>query len=265
MTTAFPVPLAPGRKPYAVILPACDEAECIGAVLDELRAVLGSEFLFCVGVNGSRDGTAELARRHGAFVAETPLRGYGYGCRAAIDLLENIGLAPDAYIFVAADGANDPRDIARLLEVHDAGIDFVLGCRTDVPANRRVMHGQHIFANRLLGWWCWFLTGRHFKDIGPLRLIGRDLFHQLRMQEWTFGWTVEPQILAARLGVETREVSVSERTRLAGKQKVSKVHWWQSLRIGAQIALAGWRARTRVLAAQPLRSKKVGMALRAGP
>lgn len=247
MTTVSPASLALGRKPYAVILPACDEAECIGAVLDELRTVLGSEFSICVGVNGSRDRTAEIAREHGALVAQTSSRGYGYGCQAAIDLLEDCGLAPEAYIFVAADGANDPRDIPRLLEAHRAGVDFVLGCRTDVPANRRVMHGQHILANRLLGGWCWVLTGTFFKDIGPLRLIGRELFQQLQMQEWTYGWTIEPQILAARLGVETLEVSVSERPRLAGKQKVSKVHWWRSLRIGVQIALAGWRSRTRQL------------------
>ncbi len=251
MTHDLSVPFLPGRKPYAVILPACEEEECLGAVLDELRGVLGDGFTICVGVNGSRDRTAAIARQHGALAAETSQRGYGYGCQAAIDLLEASGLAPEAYLFVAADGANDPRDIARLLEAHRAGVEFVLGCRTDVPANRRIMHPQHILANRLLGLWCWMLTGRYFKDLGPLRLIGRDLFHRLQMREWTFGWTIEPQILAARLGVATREVSVSERPRLAGKQKVSKVHWWQSLRIGVQIALAGWRSRTRELQTSP--------------
>lgn len=251
------VPPAPGRKPYAVILPACEEEECLGAVLDELRAVIGGEFTICVGVNGSRDRTAEIARSHGALVAETPSRGYGYGCQAAIDLLESSGLAPDAYIFVAADGANDPRDIARLLEAHRAGVEFVLGCRTDIPANRRVMHAQHIIANRLLGLWCWMLTGRFFKDLGPLRLIGRDLFHQLKMREWTYGWTIEPQILAARLGIKTREVSVSERPRLAGRQKVSKVHWRQSVHIGIQIALAGYRSRSRKLEMLPTNPRSV--------
>ncbi len=236
-----------------MILPACDEEECVGAVLDELRAVLDSatvaedDFLVCVGVNGSRDRTAEIARQHGALVAETPLRGYGHGCQAAIDLLENSGRLPAAYLFFAADGANDPRDIARLVATHRDGFDFVLGCRTTTPANRRVMRAHHILANRLLGGWCGVLTGRFYHDLGPLRLIGRDLFHRMEMREWTYGWTIEPQILAARLGVTAREVAVSERPRLAGHQKVSKVHWWRSLRIGAQIALAGWRARRRPL------------------
>ena len=242
----------------ALILPACHEEETITPVLDEFRDRLDArwEWTVAVGVNGSptgEDRTAELARRHPLrpVVAETPARGYGFGCQAVIDRLEEIGCAPDAYVFFAADGANDPADLPRLLNAYEQGSDFVLGCRTAGPrrGNLAVMGWSHVLANRLLGMWCGLLTRRRFADIGPLRLIERGLFHRLRLREWTFGWTIEAQVVAARLGAVMTEVPVRERRRLAGQQKVSKVHWRRTLSIGWQIARAGWRARRRPLPA----------------
>jgi hypothetical protein len=245
---------APPRPKIALILPACHEEEAIGPVLDELRAVLGPEdgWIVAVGVNGSPAGldrTAELARRHplAPVVAETPARGYGFGCQAAIDLVERLGLAPDAYVFFAADGANDPAALAELRQAREAGFEFVIGCRTSpwFGQNLHVMGWTHLLANRALGMFCGWLTGRWFRDIGPLRLIERDLFHRLQLREWTFGWTIEAQVMAARLGAAIVELPVRERPRLAGEQKVSKVNWRRTISIGWQIARAGWRTSRR--------------------
>jgi hypothetical protein len=259
---------------YALILPACREAECIEPVLDELGAVLDSEtgWLVAVGVNGSAPGedrTAELARGHPLrpLVAETPMRGYGHGCQAAIDLIESQGLDAgiDAYVFFAADGANDPRDLPKLVAARRAGAEVVLGCRTWPwrRGNLAVMGVAHVVANSLLGGWCGLLTGRWFHDIGPLRLIERELFHRLRLGEWTFGWTIEAQVLATRRGAAMIEVPVRERRRLAGEQKVSKVNWRRTLHVGWQIALAGWQARWRTPAGQHRRGYPTVAARRA--
>ena len=144
-------------------------------------------------------------------------------------------------MFFAADGANDPRDLPKLLAARRAGFDFVLGCRTLLGrgGNRRTMGWSHVLANRFLGAWCGLLTGRCFRDIGPLRLIERRLFHKLRLSEWTFGWTIEAQVAAVWSGAATVETPVRERPRLAGEQKVSKVSWRRTLSIGWQIACAG--------------------------
>ena len=240
----------------ALILPACHEEETIGPVLDELRDKLDRrwKWIVAVGVNGSPTGvdrTADLARRHPLrpVVAETPARGYGFGCQAVIDRLEETGVSVDAFIFFAADGANDPSDLSPLLAAYERGNDFVLGCRTGLRrrGNTGVMGWSHLLANRLLGAWCGLLTRRWFHDIGPLRLIERELFHRLRLREWTFGWTIEAQVVASRLDARMTEVPVRERPRLAGEQKVSKVSWRRTLSIGWQIALAGWRASRRSL------------------
>ena len=100
------------RPQFAVIIPACDEEECIGRVLDELSRTIDPErFVIAVGVNGSSDRTAEVARARGVLVAETSKRGYGYGCQKAIDLVASTYSSLRAYIFFAGDGASDPQDV----------------------------------------------------------------------------------------------------------------------------------------------------------
>ncbi len=77
---------------FAIIIPACDEAACIGAVLDEfLGAVDPEKFVIAVGVNGSSDATARnRAATSRARRGNREQRGYGHGCQAAIDLTKNL-------------------------------------------------------------------------------------------------------------------------------------------------------------------------------
>jgi glycosyltransferase involved in cell wall biosynthesis len=231
---------------FALIIPACDEEECIGRVLDELSGAIDPEkFMIVVGVNGSSDRTAEVARGRGALVAETRERGYGHGCQSAIDLVSARLPSLRAYIFFAGDGASDPRDVHRLVAAYEQGYAFVLGARTGQLSNWRVMRFSHVIANFALALWCGLLAGRWFKDLAPLRLIDRELFEAIAPREKTFGWTIEPQVGAARLGAAICEVPASERPRLAGAQKVSGVTWRRTFSIGCRILVAGFRARSR--------------------
>lgn len=236
-------PADAGLSRVGIVIPACDEAECIVEVTTELRQALDPErFPIAVGVNGSRDDTAALCRRAGLLTGETVLRGYGHGCLAAIARLKELEPEVGAYIFVAADGANDPRDIPALLAKAAEGFDLVLGARTNRWANVAVMKPSHVLANRLLGLWASWLSGFYYTDLGPLRLIRRPAFEAMNLQELTYGWTIEPQIVAPSLGLSVAEVSVAERRRLRGRQKVSGVTLRQTLRVGLAIMAAGWRA-----------------------
>ena len=230
----------------AVIIPACDEEACIGRVLDELLPALDPErFVVAVGVNGSSDRTAEIARARGVWVAETRQRGYGYGCQSAIDFLSSAMPPVRAYIFLAGDGASDPQDVRKLVDAYEQGYTFVLGARTARLSNWRTMRVSHVIANFAVALWCGALAGRWFKDLAPVRLIERNLFESIAPREMTFGWTIEAQIAAARLGATICEVSASERPRLAGQQKVSGVTWRRTFAIGCRILAAGLRTRLR--------------------
>jgi hypothetical protein len=240
---------------FAIIIPACDEAACIGPMLDELLATIDPErFIIAVGANGSNDRTAQIARERPVLVAETEERGYGYGCQAAIGLTTNLFPSIEAYIFCAGDGATDPRDLRPLTIAFEQGYDFVLGSRTRLLRNWAGMTLQHVVANAGLGLWAGCLGGHIFSDLGPLRLIRRELFEKIGPREMTYGWTIEAQIVAARLGATICEIPVHERQRIAGQQKVSRVSWQQSFAIGCQIVRAGWRTRRSFLWARSPRA-----------
>jgi len=227
---------------FAIIIPACDEAACIGPVLDEfLSAVDPERFVVAVGVNGSSDATAEISRQRPVLVAETELRGYGHGCQAAIDLTKNLFPSIRAYIFCAGDAASDPGDIRALTAACEQGYDLVLGSRTKRLRNWPTMTLRHVFANAMLGLWAGLLSGRPFSDLGPLRLISRPLFEKIAPRAMTFGWTIEAQIVAAKLRAAICEIPAHERRRLAGQQKVSGVTWRRTLSIGCAIVAAGYR------------------------
>lgn len=229
-----------------IIIPACDEEACIGRVLEELlRTICADTYVVAVGVNGSTDRTAEIARSYRVVVSETPDRGYGYGCQSAIDALTREFPEVEAYLFFAADGASDPHDVSALVAAYDEGHEMVLGARNAIPSNWTTMSLSHVLANVALGFWCTLLTWRWFTDLAPHRLIDRGLFEAISPVEMTFGWTIEAQIAAARLGSEIREVPARERERVAGQQKVSGVTWRRTFAIGCRILSAGWRTHLR--------------------
>ena len=204
-----------------------------------------ADYIVAVGVNGSSDHTAQIARRYPVVVAETAERGYGHGCMAALDVLTTFHPAVSAYIFFAGDGASDPRDVPALVAAFNRGHEMVLGARTGLRSNWRTMTFSHVLANFALAAWCGILTTRRFTDLAPLRLIERRLFERIQPREMTFGWTIEAQIGAAMLDAKICEVPARERRRFAGEQKVSGVTWRRTFTIGCRIVAAGQRARMR--------------------
>ncbi len=229
-----------------IIIPACNEEACIGPVLEELLASLDlTKYVIAVGVNDCADRTAEVARRYPVVVSETSARGYGFGCQSAIAALNAAVPSVAAYVFFAGDGASDPRQVSSLAAAYGQGYMMVLGARTTCLRNWPVMTLSHVLANFSLGLWSGLLSGRWFTDLAPLRLIERHLFEALALEEMTFGWTIEAQIGAARLGAAICEVTVSERCRIAGEQKVSGVTWRRTFSIGCRIIAAGWRTHRR--------------------
>ena len=159
----------------AIIIPACNEEACLGLVLEELLGTIDpGKFVVAVGVNDSTDRTAEVAQRHPVIVAETERRGYGHGCRAAIEAVNRAHPDIAGYIFMAADGASDPADIASLLAPAREGFALVLGARTGRTGNWRAMTLPHVIANFSLGLWCGLLTGTlvHGSRAAPLHRAG---------------------------------------------------------------------------------------------
>ncbi|HXP35301.1 MAG TPA: glycosyltransferase family 2 protein, partial [Chthoniobacterales bacterium] len=202
----------------SVIIPALNEEEPIAGVVHECFATNIPSQIIVVD-NGSSDRTAERGRQAGAKVASEPRHGYGRSCLAGIR-----ALAPESEIvvFLDGDGSDCPEFMKQLVDPIAAGTyDFVIGSRTRGNREAGSMNFQQIFAGRLAGWLMSILYGVRYTDMCPFRAIRRDALEKLSMKEETYGWNLEMQMKAARLGLRILEVPVSHRRRAGGVSKVS--------------------------------------------
>ncbi|HET7435308.1 MAG TPA: glycosyltransferase family 2 protein [Thermoanaerobaculia bacterium] len=222
------MPAVPPAVPIALVVPALDEEQAIGPLLDEVDRTLVRDIL--VGDNGSRDGTATVARARGATVVHVAERGYGAACAGAMT-----ALAPDIKIvvFMDADGSDDPAEMRALVEPIVTGrADLVIGSRALGVVERGALSPQQRFGNWLATRLIALIYRHRYTDLGPFRAIRRDLLDHIAMRDRRYGWTVEMQVRALQLGARVAEVPVRYRRRI-GKSKISgtvtgilKAGWW---------------------------------------
>jgi len=194
-------------------------AEEPGLVLDErelhwLGDVTGKQ----VAVLGSGDNLAVFALAGmGARVVSEPRRGYGRACLAGI-----AALSPpvDTVLFMDADASDRPEDLPRLLApLIEDGVELVIGARS-LDVEPGALTPQQRFGNALACRLIHLIWGIGYTDLGPFRVIRRAALERLQMRDETWGWTVEMQVRAARLGLRVREVPVGYRRRI-GHSKIS--------------------------------------------
>lgn len=208
----------PNRLPpgVGIVIPALNEAENLQRLLPQLNALDPCQIV--IGDNGSTDGTAEVARSHGADVATEPKRGYGAACWAAMQQLQ-----PDVEIvaFMDADLADDPAYLRALVEpIHRNEADLVIGWRDPHMRQPGSMTAPQRFGNQFaarLIRWGW---GYPYRGLGPFRAIRRSCLDRMAMRDRAYGWTVEMQIRAVEDGLLIREMSVPY-WRRGGVSKIS--------------------------------------------
>ena len=205
-----------------VLIPALNEAETLPLVLQAIpRALVRDVYVID---NGSTDDTARVAVQGGAQLLEEPQRGYGAACLRGIAECRASAPRPDALVFLDADGADDPAELAELILPLERGqADLVLGSRVLEPG--RVEPGAltpqaragNLVATRMIR----LLYGVRHTDLGPFRAIRFEALERLQMTDLDWGWTAEMQVKAIRRGLRIVEVPVSWRRRRGGKSKIS--------------------------------------------
>jgi len=199
-----------------VVIPALDEEEALPRVLAEVPSFVRR---VVVADNGSTDRTAERARLGGAEVVYEPERGYGAACQRALAHLA--ADPPDIVVFLDADHSDCPAEMARLVEPIAAGrAELVVGSRVRGVVERGALTPQQRVGNRIACLALARLYGARYTDLGPFRAIDWAALQRLGMRDRNFGWTVEMQLRAARLGLRHAEVPVSYRRRI-GHSKIS--------------------------------------------
>ncbi len=208
----------PPKARVAVVIPALNEEEPIAEVVRECLAT-GIPREVIVVDNGSTDRTAERAREAGARVVSQPMRGYGRACAAGVAAIDP---ACDIALFLDGDGSDIPALMGQLVApVADGTQDFVIGSRTRGEREPGSMNAQQVFAGHLAGWLMRALYGVRYTDMCPFRAVRTDTLARLHMREETYGWNLEMQMRAAKLGLRIQEIPVAHRCRTGGVSKVS--------------------------------------------
>ena len=149
-----------------------DEAETIGKLLDQIpKKIPGvSDIEKWVIDDGSTDGTADVAAKHGARVAGSGMsKKLAFRFREAID----IALARDADILVNIDGdlQFSPSDIPKLVApIANGEADFVAADRFTNPETGRAEQPKNMPAGKYWGnkagaWVTSKLSGQPFNDV----------------------------------------------------------------------------------------------------
>lgn len=202
-----------------VIIPAYNEEDSIGKVIDDIPEGLISEIV--VVNNASTDGTAKEAESKGATVIEERRRGYGRACLKGIEYAESLGDHPDIIVFLDGDYSDYPGEMSELIRpIVEEDFDMVIGSRKLGVSEQGALLPQARLGNALATTLIKWLYGVRFTDLGPFRAIKFDKLLELGMADTTFGWTVEMQVKAVKLGYRCTEVPVSYRKRI-GASKIT--------------------------------------------
>jgi glycosyltransferase involved in cell wall biosynthesis len=202
------------KSKVAVVIPALNEEMAIGGVVAAIPAWVDEVI---VADNGSTDATAAIARKQGARVIQEPQRGYGAACLAGIAALTDT----DIVVFMDGDGSDVPPEMTLLVDplIQDRA-DLVIGSRVLGVRETGALTPQARFGNWLACRLIQLFWAQSYTDLGPFRSIRHRSLLALNMQDRDYGWTVEMQVKAVRLGLRIMEAPVSYRRRL-GQSKIS--------------------------------------------
>lgn len=201
-----------------VIIPAYNEENAIANVIRDIPGIVQEVIVVN---NGSTDRTAEVAAKAGATVLTENRKGYGYACLKGLDHIEHSKDGADIVVFLDGDYSDHPEELPEITgPIAQGNMDMVIGARVSALRESGAMTPQQVFGNRLACTLMKWFFGAKYTDLGPFRAIRYDSLQALKMEDKTYGWTVEMQLKALKQKLRYTEVPVNYRNRI-GVSKVS--------------------------------------------
>jgi len=201
-----------------VIIPAFNEEGSVGKVINDIPKDAVRTII--VGNNGSTDSTKEVATQAGAVVVDEPRSGYGSACLAGMRYVADQNTPPDIVVFIDGDYSDYPEQLKDLVAKITEGHDLVIGSRALGDLQKGSMTPAQLFGNWLATNLIRLLYKYEFTDLGPFRAVRYNKLLEMDMSDPDFGWTVEMQVKAAKMGLSCTEIPVNYRRRI-GVSKVS--------------------------------------------
>ena len=219
-----------------VIIPAYNEESSITKVIKDIPSNVDEVIVIS---NNSTDKTEENAKKSGATVLTEPRKGYGYACLKGMDYIANLKASqhPDIIVFLDGDYSDYPEQLTELVApIINGNIDLVIGSRVKELREAGSMTPQQVFGNWLATFLMNIFFGAKFTDLGPFRAIKYQKLLQLKMEDKTYGWTVEMQLKAIKQHFSYKEVPMKYRNRIG----ISKVSGTLKGSILAGVKILGW-------------------------
>ena len=217
-----------------VIIPAYNEQDSIGKVVRDIPEIVDEIIVIS---NNSTDKTEENAKNAGATVLSESRKGYGYACLKGMDYISQKEIKPEIVVFLDGDYSDYPEQLIALINpILIDNLDFVVGARVKELRESGAMTPQQIFGNWLATTLMKLFFNAKFTDLGPFRAIKYDKLLSLKMEDTTYGWTVEMQLKALKQQLTYTEVRMKYRNRIG----ISKVSGTIKGSILAGIKILGW-------------------------
>ena len=222
-----------------VIIPAYNEEDSIAKVINDIPTIVDEIIVIS---NNSTDKTEENAANAGATVLKESKRGYGYACLKGMDYIASTSLSDQEkkttiVVFLDGDYSDYPEQLTELVApIINDNIDLVIGSRVKELRESGSMTPQQVFGNWLATFLMNIFFGAKFTDLGPFRAIKYQKLLQLKMEDKTYGWTVEMQLKAIKQHFSYKEVPMKYRNRIG----ISKVSGTLKGSILAGVKILGW-------------------------
>jgi len=222
----------PAGERIVVVLPAYNEAENLGEVLDQMPEKIEDHPVVPLVVDdASDDGTAGVARAHGALVASLPIRrGGGQALRVGYELALRLGAVVVASL--DADGQHLPSELPDVVgPILRDEADMVQGSRM-LGSYQRESHIRHlgvlVFSGLVTA-----MTGTRLTDVSNgYRATRAETLQKFILDEDQF-WTSEIIIEALRHKARIHEVPITVLARKSGQSKKPRAlkYGWQFLKV----------------------------------
>ena len=206
------------NKIIKVIIPAYNEEKSIIKVIQDIPSIVDEIIIVD---NNSSDQTAKNAQEAGAKVLTEIKKGYGNACLKGMSYVKSQTHQTDIIVFLDGDFSDYPEELTKLIApIINDNIDFVIGARVSRFREKGSMTRPQIFGNWLATTLMSLLFNSKFTDLGPFRAIKYHKLLALKMEDKTYGWTVEMQLKALKNNYSYIEIPVKYRNRI-GVSKVS--------------------------------------------
>lgn len=208
-----------------VIIPAKNEEQTIGSVLDKLLLDFKADNITVID-DSSSDRTSEISGCRGVKVMRGEGRGKGRAVRMAIDKVES-----DILVFMDADGSHRPEDIPGLIQpIIDGNADMVVASRIKGGSEEfsgSISNLMHFLGNLISAFAINLIWGRGKKAVtdaqNGFRAIRGSLARQLGLKEDSFAIEQEMVIKCLKRGYRISEIPSYELRRQCGRSHINSV------------------------------------------